>query len=38
MCAIHPESQEDATEWHPIFEFQMKKENKSKKEKMKKTI
>ena len=23
MRAIHPESQEDAMEWHPIFEFQM---------------
>ena len=33
MRAIHPESQEDAMEWHPIFEFQMFEQKRKDEEK-----
>ena len=33
MCAIHPEIQEDAVEWYPIFEFRMFKQKKKDEEK-----
>ena len=28
MRAIHPESQDDAMEWHPIFEFRRFEQNR----------
>ena len=33
MRAIHPESQEDAMEWHPIFEFRMFEQKRKDEEK-----
>ena len=33
MRAIHPESQEDVMEWHPIFEFQMFEQKRKNEEK-----
>ena len=33
MGAIHPESQEDAMEWHPIFEFRMFEQKRKDEEK-----
>ena len=33
MRAIHPESQEDGMEWHPIFEFQMFEQKRKDEEK-----
>ena len=33
MCAIHPESQKDAMEWHPGFEFRMFEQKRKDEEK-----
>ena len=33
MHTLHPESQEDAIEWHPIFEFWMFKQKRKDEEK-----